>query len=223
MLTGNQYANVLDGGKGDDTLISGGGADKLLGGEGNDQIAVLSITNIADLTIDGGVGIDTLQLSGLTVNLTLVPDASIQGIERIDMSSGGGSVLTASAHDIEVLSNTSASLFITGDASDRVILTDAAKFSGQTIVDGITYRSYAYGNSTIHIDPDILISGMPVSKINLSNITDAEGFRINGFDNQGNFGAMLSGVGDVNQDGFEDVIVSGGLTAYLLYGQGGPS
>ena len=47
MLTGNQSANVLDGGKGNDTLDGAAGIDTLNGGEGNDWL-------------DGGIRKDAL-------------------------------------------------------------------------------------------------------------------------------------------------------------------
>ncbi len=47
-ITGNDYANLLDGGAGDDTLRGGGGNDHLIGGVGQDQMY-------------GGVGYDKLE------------------------------------------------------------------------------------------------------------------------------------------------------------------
>ncbi|MEZ9523887.1 hypothetical protein [Enterovibrio norvegicus] len=57
---GNDY---LSGADGNDTLISGDGWDTLLGGNGNDKIIVNLAVNGLD-TIDGGEGMDTVDLSG---------------------------------------------------------------------------------------------------------------------------------------------------------------
>ncbi|MEZ8080451.1 hypothetical protein [Enterovibrio norvegicus] len=57
---GNDY---LSGGDGNDTLISGSGMDTLLGGNGNDKIIVNLAVNGLD-RIDGGEGMDTVDLSG---------------------------------------------------------------------------------------------------------------------------------------------------------------
>lgn len=55
-LTGNQYANTLDGGAGNDIIYGGNGIDSLLGGDGNDTIYG---GNEGD-TIKGGAGNDWL-------------------------------------------------------------------------------------------------------------------------------------------------------------------
>lgn len=70
-LTGDAtYANKLEGGKGDDTLIdahTGDGIDTLLGGEGND-----SITGYAGDKLEGGLGEDTLIAFAALSNFVVV-------------------------------------------------------------------------------------------------------------------------------------------------------
>ncbi|TCR63686.1 hypothetical protein [Bosea sp. BK604] len=58
LITGDDLANVIDGGAGNDTLNGGAGDDLILAGAGDD-------------VIDGGAGFDTLDLSGLTGPLSL--------------------------------------------------------------------------------------------------------------------------------------------------------
>ena len=53
---------TVDGGAGNDTISGGSGADTLLGGAGNDTIYGMP----DDARLDGGLGFDTLDLSGAT-------------------------------------------------------------------------------------------------------------------------------------------------------------
>ncbi len=82
VLNGNQANNALTGNAGDDTLLGQSGVDTLVGGDGNDRLDgglfadfsyggngndtfVIKGVDIAD-HVDGGAGIDTLDLSGYT-------------------------------------------------------------------------------------------------------------------------------------------------------------
>lgn len=107
--TGTTASEYFAAGDGNDTLIGNGGADVMMGGKGND-IFVLNATNVTSLqskfglggnttllsTIDGGTGLDMIQLAGgANLDLTLVsnvggatPDGTsrITSIERIDLA-----------------------------------------------------------------------------------------------------------------------------------------
>src|SRR6185503_9715649 len=77
-------AETLAGGEGNDTLIGNGGADVLYGGAGNDTF-VLKAGNVSALSanlgaagnagrlarVDGGAGLDTLELDGADIVLDL--------------------------------------------------------------------------------------------------------------------------------------------------------
>jgi Ca2+-binding RTX toxin-like protein len=76
-LRGNAVANVLSGGDGNDlldgragndTLHGGDGTDTILGGDGDDLITTEGLAVSSDI-VDGGLGIDTLDYSGLTLAL----------------------------------------------------------------------------------------------------------------------------------------------------------
>lgn len=229
-LVGNAGVNILDGGggsdyldgaAGDDTLI-GGDADKFFGGEGNDVIILSSTTDTSTVTIDGGVDTDTLKFTG-SLDLTKVSQSAIQGIEVIDFSGGTASKFTASAQDIADLSSSSAELFVLGDANDSISFTDMAAFSGLTNIGGVDYKVYSYGSSSVYVEDGISASLAVVAQVTLGQ---APGFRISGpstFDSGFalRFGTVVDGIGDFNNDGFEDVLISSGRdAAYLLYGQG---
>ena len=98
---GDAGNDSLDGGAGDDTLIGGNNQDTLLGGDGNDTLVWESASLPADsvhvsnisgyvktqvVTIDGGAGMDTLQMGGNSYDFTLASATTgISNIETIDL------------------------------------------------------------------------------------------------------------------------------------------
>ncbi len=78
---GSSGADVMNGAGGNDNLYGEGGADVITGGEGND---LLVVHDLSFKRVNGGNGTDELQFvgSGLTINLTAIPD------NRIQISSG---------------------------------------------------------------------------------------------------------------------------------------
>jgi hypothetical protein len=112
-LAGTSGANQIVAGDGNDTVTGNGGADVLYGGRGNDML-VLNADNLAQLArsngndgqniarINGGTGIDTLQLfgSGLDFNLSGVRRSSIEGIEKIDITGSGNNTLRLGLLDV---------------------------------------------------------------------------------------------------------------------------
>ncbi|NBS64960.1 MAG: hypothetical protein EBT33_11525 [Betaproteobacteria bacterium] len=153
-LTGTSGDNQLVGGDGDDILIGNGGADVLYGGRGNDLLT-LNADNLVKLArnsgndtqavarIDGGTGIDTLDVTGdgLLFDLTAVSNVAITGIERIDIgSTTTGNELKMSLRDLLSLAGTDNS-FNTGTgwavaSSNGATGWGAANLGNQLVVDG---------------------------------------------------------------------------------------
>ena len=78
-LTGNEFANTIFGGAGDDTIAGAGGADMVFGGVGADVFALLAL---ADSTVDPA-GQDTIgDFSALAGDLI--------GLSALDANSGTG-------------------------------------------------------------------------------------------------------------------------------------
>jgi hypothetical protein len=121
LLRGSAAAQTLVGGAGSDVLLGHGGADVLAGGAGNDTL-VLNAANVRALSarsgtsqrsrVDGGLGIDTLRLSGAGISLDLtrianpggsMPNGSsrIESIERIDLTGSGDNTLQLNVNDVQ--------------------------------------------------------------------------------------------------------------------------
>ena len=92
-------------GAGDDVVRGNGGSDVMYGGAGNDAF-ILTQSNITQLSspmdssgrlarIDGGAGIDTISLdgsTGITFDLTSMPNNRIQSVEKFNLSTGANTL-----------------------------------------------------------------------------------------------------------------------------------
>ncbi|TCR70565.1 glycerophosphodiester phosphodiesterase family protein [Bosea sp. BK604] len=97
VITGDDLANTLDGGAGNDTLNGGAGDDLILAGAGND-------------TIDGGAGFDTLDLSAATGPISVdttrglisgagIGTDSFSNIEKLLFGAGDDTVTGGNGND----------------------------------------------------------------------------------------------------------------------------
>ena len=116
-LTGTTNNETFVGGAGDDTIEGNGGADVMYGGAGND-IFVINQGNISKLEtpigsnnrlarINGGAGLDTIELNGsnITFDLTKVSSDRIQSIEKITLAGNDDkNQLVISWHNIQCMS-----------------------------------------------------------------------------------------------------------------------
>ncbi len=151
-LTGTSAAETFVGGLGNDTMIGNGGADVFHGGAGND---IIGISGANFFHVDGGSGFDTLQLVGsaIALNLTAIANNKINGIEKIDLTGSGNNSLTLNISDLLDLSDTSNTLFVSGNAGDVVNSTGQGWVNGGTLVsDGHTYTNYANGLAQLLVE-----------------------------------------------------------------------
>ena len=152
ILLGGGGNDRLFGGAGNDRLHGGSGVDRLYGGGGND---VLVLADFSD-TIDGGTGVDTLMFSYGLGTVTL-GDLNVSAIERIGMENGSADMIVVEAEDVTALSP-DATLVISGESGDMISLDSDFTQSGQTSIEGESFRLYLDGNEVaIFVDEDLTL------------------------------------------------------------------
>jgi hypothetical protein len=214
-LTGTAAAENFVGGQGGDMLVGGGGADAFQGGEGDDTIAVATLDFFL---ADGGNGTDTLRLdgAGLTLDLTTLADNRTRSIEQIDITGTGDNSLTLSVLDVLNISDESNELLVKGDAGDTAMIgagwtkatTGGSNGDGTSTIDGQTYQIYAAAQASLLVDTDVstVVPG-GLSSIDLATLTPDQGSVIYGAEAGDLLGYSVGSAGDVNGDGFDDLII----------------
>ena len=208
-FTANRGASSIDiliGAHGNDTLISDGGSDVLRGDPGNDTLTIPDADFSGTRRLDGGTGDDTLRLTGTDValDLTQIRDNRIVNIEAIDLTGGGVNVLTLNAREVTNITGTGNRLLVRRDSAD-VVNRGAGwtQVANETIL-GETYEVFQNGAASLWIlDPSIPRTGF----LSVSSLNGANGFRIDGADTVDLSGSSVSGAGDINGDGFADLII----------------
>ncbi|RJF88872.1 hypothetical protein D3874_19385 [Oleomonas cavernae] len=222
--TGNELANVI---------IGNGGAN-VLDGAGGDDILRASLGD----TVIGGSGIDALSPGAVASFNLLTTPAGISGLEVIDLTGNGATALSLTA--TAGAGFTAGQIRIKGEAGDTLV-TDAgwADF-GEVMIDGQSVQRFTKGSTILYVDAAIAgvnanapvfgttVSGRQV--IDLTSLSAAQGFIIQG-DTMGDFaGNSAADAGDINGDGFDDLIVGalfggdGGTyagEAYVVFGAAG--
>ena len=212
---GTAADEILIGGRGNDTIDGGGGDDVIIGGAGNDTIIFDSATDT--LKVDGGTGIDTLSVtgSGVTLDLTAIGDGVYEGFERIDLT-GGGNTLILAASDLYAITDgvnakSGNTLIVDGGSGDAVDAGGNWVFVSNTVNIGLTqFTKYTQDAAILLVDNDVDQSaiGIIAPAIELADIAAGSGgFKITGKDFGDFAGLSVSSAGDVNGDGFEDLIV----------------
>jgi hypothetical protein len=213
VLFGNAAADVMIGGRGDDVLVGNGGADVLRGGEGND---ILAIGDLAFQRIFGGNGLDTLRLdsSGLVFDLTTLADNRILGIEQIDITGSGDNTLTLDLLEVLNISDESNTLIVSGDNGDQVLLDSGWTHTADETIHSVSYRVLISGEAILKVASEITLV-TPTLTIDLAALSAAQGAIIYGVDEHDWSGFSVDSAGDVNGDGFDDLVIGAKHAATL--------
>ncbi len=153
VLTGTAEAETLVGGRGADEIVTMGGADVVLGGAGDD---VVSISTLDFFRLDGGLGEDTLRLEGdgFSLDFSNFFDVAIVGFEVVDLGGRGDNGLFMDLRDLRVLSSSSNTLRVVGDAGDQLV----ADLTGGGLLDEGSdgeFTTYSNGVLTLIVDDDL--------------------------------------------------------------------
>ncbi|SFE65077.1 integrin alpha [Nitrosomonas sp. Nm166] len=199
ILTGTSAMEIFNAGDGNDLMIGGGGSDEFHADAGDDEIRV---SDLDFVLVDGGSGKDILSLdgSGLNLDLTRASD-KISGIEAIDLQGIGNNTLTLTAVDLLQLSDTTNTLEVNGNAGDRIIgLSSGWTYRG--ISDN--FQIYTQGEAMLRVAMGVMTD---FGGINLASLNGSNGFRLDGVAAEDFSGGSVSNAGDVNGDGFDDLII----------------
>lgn len=113
-ILGNELANSIIGGAGNDIINGGGGIDTMVGGKGNDTYWVDAATDLITELADGGT--DTVYLATATFDLT----KQALNVENIVMLQGTNTV-TGNALSNKITGNSGANSIAGGNGNDTLL------------------------------------------------------------------------------------------------------
>jgi Ca2+-binding RTX toxin-like protein len=140
LAQGNVSPVTLRGEAGDDTLLNGMGADSLDGGDGND-VFVTNQTGFQQLM--GGPGLNVLQWTAGTLDLTSLAAGQATGIDVVDLHGNGPQHLVLNAAAVLNLAADAATLRVDRDADDSIDMGAGWTFTGTQLLDGEPYAAFS--------------------------------------------------------------------------------
>jgi hypothetical protein len=190
--------DALDGGAGNDTLIGGGGADTLIGGAGNDTGVFSGARASYSIVRNTGAGGTTFSVADLRGGS---PDGtdSVTGIEKLQFSDTAFAT-TEFPNNIDLGALNGANGFKLSGANSSVA--SAGDVNGDGFADVIVGASGSGGSYVVFGKA----SGF-AANIALSTLDGLTGFKLSGAAAGDFTGASVASAGDVNGDGFADLIV----------------
>ena len=191
------------------SIAFGGLTDVLRGGAGDDTLVV---ADGSFRLIDGGSGVDTLQIPGPNViaNAEFV-GGTVRGIERIDLSNATNKLILDRL-DVLGISDTTNTLTILGGATDTLVLDAAERWvnQGTVTIGADSFTKYTLEGATVLVQIAItqtVTQAFVAAPTNLNDLDGANGFIINGIGANDQSGSAVGGGGDLNGDGFADLII----------------
>jgi hypothetical protein len=232
-LSGGDGRDTLSGDSGDDTLDGGSRRDRLFGRDGRDALLGRSgndtMTGGAGKdTLDGGAGIDTARFSGFKADYSIsIVSGKIEVVDKNPADGNDGTDLLTSteflqfkdgklppptgkgAIDLATLNGTNGFTLIGIDEDDRsgFSVSEARDVNGDGLDDVIVGAPNAEsaGGESYVVFGKTDWAGTPA--LELEKLDGKDGFRLIGIDAGDVSGRSVSSAGDVNGDGFADLIV----------------
>jgi hypothetical protein len=231
-MFGGAGNDTLDGGTGTDSLDGGAGNDRLLGGDGNDTLVggagidkfeggsdddLMVVGSALVASVNGGTGVDTVNLDalGASIDLTGALGDKFATIEKLDLGGNTANTLVLSAQAVLDMAGGGGALpddtlLVKGNEGDAVTLqgdwTKGASISNPFGESG-SFDVYTSGGAKVLVESELAVVSGALAAIDLTTLDGTNGFTLIGVDANDSSGFSVSSAGDVNGDGFDDVIV----------------
>lgn len=242
-LFGESGDDTLKGGAGNDRLTGGQGNDVLNGGSGTDRAIFSGASSEYDITLAAG-GLSVVHARGTAADGTDFVAANVEFLQfsnmLVDLRADIAHILSAPVVDLSTISLTQGFVIqgdaaedgagkvsgagdINGDGFDDIIVGGAGGDDGGELA-GEAYVLFGAAAGFGVTDP---ITGRQV--IDLTNLSREQGFIIQGDASDDRAGGSVSDAGDINGDGFDDLVIGassgddGGENAgeaYIVFGFG---
>src|SRR5688572_29691178 len=222
-IAGGSGNDWLSGDSGNDHLLGGAGRDRLSGGSGNDTLDggagndLMVVRSALVASVDGGKGIDTVNLDalGASVDLTGALGDKFANIETLDLGGKTANTLVLSAQAVLDMAGGDGALpddtlLVKGDLGDSVNLQGDWTKDGSVsnpFGEAGNFDIYTSGGAKVLVESELAVVSGALAALDLATLDGTNGFTLIGADANDQSGYSVSSAGDVNGDGFADVIV----------------
>jgi len=150
-LTGNEFAQTITGGGGEDVIVGGAGADVMAGGQSNDTYRIQDAGDIVIEGINDGGGSDTIFVDVSLGSYALPEDVRVENLAVFEASSTLAFNFTGNGLDNRITGTAGVNLLIGGGGTDILVGGAGGDFYriddlGDTIIEasGASGTDFAY-------------------------------------------------------------------------------